>query len=135
MTVIPTKAGMTSKSEGHSLAHPGHTVRLSRYVYNPRTVSASSESNGKVKRKRPVQLYLAGDSSLGVPGGFKFYFRRNLERLLPGKPLVNNENRLFMNPSHESIEERNRERRIPITRAVDHPTVDQRIPGRAQLLG
>ena len=104
------------------------------YIYS-QTVSTSSASNQEVKRKRPVELYSAGDSSLGVPGGFKFYFRGNLERLLPGKPLVNAESRLFMNPSHESIEERDRERCIPITRAVDHSAVDQRISGRTQLLG
>lgn len=59
----------------------------------------------------------------------------NFERLLLRKPLVDTESRLFMNSSHESIEERYRERCISIIWAVDHSAVDQRISGRTQLLG
>ena len=39
-----------------------------------------------------------------------------------------------MDPLHEGIEQGHGERRIPVTRAVDHAAGDQRLPGRTHLL-
>ena len=44
------------------------------------------------------------------------------------------EPRLSMDPLHEGIEERHGERRIPVSRAVDHAAGDQRLPHRTHLL-